>query len=248
MEVNDARKRAYPAPGGDDQEWPEPGLPRGADRGRSGGAAFRLQPSPTRCPHGPMTWPSSIHCCERCMPSGPTSCSLRQRTPPVSMGPCARCRRNDAMALGALDAMREAARAIPIVGVNATPEGVAAIKAGEAPGRGCVRRNETGVPGRRGRPSRPGPRAGAGRDPSSRCGGRACQLLRLGLALHGTRTPGLVGVRAGLKARRRPRQSLKLSQRTIFHCGAQHQWASYGQFQDFAERRLENERNLGCSG
>ena len=50
-----------------------------------------------------------------------------------------------------LDAMREAARTIPIVGVNATPEGVAAIKAGEAPGRGCVRRNETGVPGRRGR-------------------------------------------------------------------------------------------------
>ena len=35
------------------------------------------------------------------------------------------------MALGALDAMREAARAIPIVGVNATPDGVAAIKAGE---------------------------------------------------------------------------------------------------------------------
>jgi len=40
-----------------------------------------------------------------------------------------------------LDAMREAARTIPIVGVNATPEGVAAIKAG----------SETGVPGRRGR-------------------------------------------------------------------------------------------------
>ena len=38
---------------------------------------------------------------------------------------------NDFMALGALDAMREAGRKIPIVGVNATPEGVQAIKAGD---------------------------------------------------------------------------------------------------------------------
>jgi ribose transport system substrate-binding protein len=38
---------------------------------------------------------------------------------------------NDFMALGALDAMRAAGRMIPIVGVNATPEGVEAIKAGE---------------------------------------------------------------------------------------------------------------------
>jgi ABC-type sugar transport system substrate-binding protein len=38
---------------------------------------------------------------------------------------------NDFMALGALDAMREAKRMIPIVGVNATPEGVQAIKAGD---------------------------------------------------------------------------------------------------------------------
>ena len=38
---------------------------------------------------------------------------------------------NDFMALGALDAMREAGRMIPIVGVNATPEGVQAIKVGD---------------------------------------------------------------------------------------------------------------------
>jgi ribose transport system substrate-binding protein len=38
---------------------------------------------------------------------------------------------NDAMALGSLDAMREAGRPIRIVGVNATLEGVAAIKAGD---------------------------------------------------------------------------------------------------------------------
>ena len=38
---------------------------------------------------------------------------------------------NDFMALGALDAMREAGRKIPIVGVNATPEGIAAITAGD---------------------------------------------------------------------------------------------------------------------
>jgi ribose transport system substrate-binding protein len=38
---------------------------------------------------------------------------------------------NDAMALGALDAMRESGRKIPLVGVNATPEGVQAIKAGD---------------------------------------------------------------------------------------------------------------------
>jgi len=38
---------------------------------------------------------------------------------------------NDAMALGALDALREAGRPLPIVGINATLEGVAAIKAGE---------------------------------------------------------------------------------------------------------------------
>ena len=38
---------------------------------------------------------------------------------------------NDFMALGALDAMRETGRKIPIVGVNATPEGVQAIKAGD---------------------------------------------------------------------------------------------------------------------
>ena len=38
---------------------------------------------------------------------------------------------NDFMALGALDAMREAGRKLPIVGVNATPEGVQAIKAGD---------------------------------------------------------------------------------------------------------------------
>jgi ribose transport system substrate-binding protein len=35
---------------------------------------------------------------------------------------------NDFMALGALDAMRESGRKLPIVGINATPEGVAAIK------------------------------------------------------------------------------------------------------------------------
>ncbi|TMJ73551.1 MAG: sugar ABC transporter substrate-binding protein [Alphaproteobacteria bacterium] len=38
---------------------------------------------------------------------------------------------NDFMALGALDAMRETGRKIQIVGVNATPEGVQAIKAGD---------------------------------------------------------------------------------------------------------------------
>jgi ribose transport system substrate-binding protein len=37
---------------------------------------------------------------------------------------------NDFMALGALDAMHETGRRMPIVGVNATPEGVQAIKAG----------------------------------------------------------------------------------------------------------------------
>ena len=31
------------------------------------------------------------------------------------------------------------------------------------------------------------------------------------------------------------RQSLKLSQRTILRCGAQHDWAIYGQLQDFEE-------------
>jgi len=48
------------------------------------------------------------------------------------------------MALGALDAMREAGRPIPIVDLNTTPEGMAAIKAGEllAP---AVRRQEIGV-------------------------------------------------------------------------------------------------------
>ena len=35
------------------------------------------------------------------------------------------------MALGAIDAMRETGRMVPIVGVNATPEGVAAIRAGD---------------------------------------------------------------------------------------------------------------------
>jgi ribose transport system substrate-binding protein len=38
---------------------------------------------------------------------------------------------NDFMALGALDAMREAGRKMPIVGINATPEGVAAVKSGD---------------------------------------------------------------------------------------------------------------------
>jgi ABC-type sugar transport system substrate-binding protein len=38
---------------------------------------------------------------------------------------------NDFMALGALDAMRKAGRMSPIVGVNATPEGVEAIKSGD---------------------------------------------------------------------------------------------------------------------
>jgi ribose transport system substrate-binding protein len=38
---------------------------------------------------------------------------------------------NDFMALGALDAMRETGRKMPIVGVNATPEGVQAIKDGD---------------------------------------------------------------------------------------------------------------------
>jgi ribose transport system substrate-binding protein len=37
---------------------------------------------------------------------------------------------NDFMALGALDAMREKGRVVPIVGINATPEGVAAIRSG----------------------------------------------------------------------------------------------------------------------
>jgi ribose transport system substrate-binding protein len=38
---------------------------------------------------------------------------------------------NDFSALGALEAMAESGRKLPIVGVNATPEGVAAIKAGD---------------------------------------------------------------------------------------------------------------------
>lgn len=38
---------------------------------------------------------------------------------------------NDAMALGALEAMAEVGRPIPIVGINATPDGVKAIKAGD---------------------------------------------------------------------------------------------------------------------
>jgi ribose transport system substrate-binding protein len=38
---------------------------------------------------------------------------------------------NDFMALGALDVLREVGRKIPIVGINATPDGVKAIKAGE---------------------------------------------------------------------------------------------------------------------
>ncbi|MGE0853588.1 MAG: sugar ABC transporter substrate-binding protein [Hyphomicrobiaceae bacterium] len=38
---------------------------------------------------------------------------------------------NDFMAIGALDAMREAGRLMPIVGINATPEGVAAVKRGD---------------------------------------------------------------------------------------------------------------------
>ena len=38
---------------------------------------------------------------------------------------------NDFMALGALDAMREAGRKLPIVAVNATPEGVQAIRSGD---------------------------------------------------------------------------------------------------------------------
>lgn len=38
---------------------------------------------------------------------------------------------NDAMAIGALDAMAKAGRKIPIVGVNATPEAMQAIKAGD---------------------------------------------------------------------------------------------------------------------
>jgi ribose transport system substrate-binding protein len=38
---------------------------------------------------------------------------------------------NDFMALGALEAMRAAGRKMPIVGINATPEGVAAIKSGD---------------------------------------------------------------------------------------------------------------------
>lgn len=37
---------------------------------------------------------------------------------------------NDAMALGALDAMEEAGLAIPVVGINAMPEAIAAIRAG----------------------------------------------------------------------------------------------------------------------
>jgi ribose transport system substrate-binding protein len=38
---------------------------------------------------------------------------------------------NDFSALGAIEAMRESGRTIPIVGVNATPEGVRAIKGGD---------------------------------------------------------------------------------------------------------------------
>ncbi len=38
---------------------------------------------------------------------------------------------NDLMAMGALDAMREKGVKVPIVGVNATPEGVAVIKSGD---------------------------------------------------------------------------------------------------------------------
>jgi ribose transport system substrate-binding protein len=38
---------------------------------------------------------------------------------------------NDFMALGALEAMRAAGRRLPIVGINATPEGVAAIRQGD---------------------------------------------------------------------------------------------------------------------
>ena len=77
---------------------------------------------------------------------------------------------NDAMALGALDAMREAGGPLPIVGINATPEGVAAIKAGELLASAAFDAIETDVPGRRGCSSRPGWGEGAGRNPAP-CGG-----------------------------------------------------------------------------
>jgi ribose transport system substrate-binding protein len=38
---------------------------------------------------------------------------------------------NDFMALGAIDAMQAAGRKIPIVGINATPEGIAAVRRGD---------------------------------------------------------------------------------------------------------------------
>src|SRR5262249_37338818 len=61
MEANDPAS-AHPAPRGDDQERPEPSLHPGQGSGPIARRRFLAAPSPTRCPKGPMTWTSSMHC------------------------------------------------------------------------------------------------------------------------------------------------------------------------------------------
>ena len=129
---------------------------------------------------------------------------------------------NDFMALEALDAMHEAERPIPIVGVNATPEGVAVIKAGDLLGLSLVRYHENGVPG--------------GGDCPAHCAARRCRRARL------------VGAPGNSRTRSRPRWSSILSHRIIFYCDAQHRWAICRHPRRLKRRCLENERCLGRAG
>ena len=85
MEAIHARKRAQTAPGGDDQERPEPSLRRSAHRGPSGGAGFGCALTHA-VPEKPDDVDEQHALLRRAMPSGPTPSSLRQPMPPVQWG------------------------------------------------------------------------------------------------------------------------------------------------------------------
>jgi hypothetical protein len=153
--------------------------------------------------------------------------------------------------------MLEAERPIPIVGINATPEGVAAIKAGDllasasfdAMKMACLA-VETALRALRGETA------------------PAEILLPVEVVDRATAAPGscptrndrcrnghttwatcrLVGAPGSLRTMSRPRSSSILSHRIISYCVAQHRWAIGRHSRRLERRCLENERCLGRAG
>ncbi len=97
---------------------------------------------------------------------------------------------NDVMSLGAIDALREAGRSIPLIGVNALPEAVRRVEVRPAARHRGLRCDEIELRCHRGGHPAPARAAGAAGYRASRANRRCRQLRAVGQAAGGAGMPG----------------------------------------------------------